>query len=81
MAVEEYRSAVEELLRGVKYMVDEAIKMQTQVYNGIFLGNNQIQLNGQIYQLPKYGNISTPTNGSIVKVIVPNGNMSMAFYI
>lgn len=82
MANEEYQNAVREILRGVQYMIEEAtMKSQTQIYNGIYIGNGEVQLNGKVYTLPQYGNISTPTNGAVVKVFVPNGNMSMAFFI
>lgn len=81
MAIEEYQNAVKEILRGVQYMIEEAaIKSQTQIYNGIYLGNGEVQLNGKVYTLPQYGGTSSPAVGSIVKVFVPNGNMSMAFF-
>lgn len=85
MSLESNQSAANELLRAIQYMIDEATKKQTQIYNGLIVGANgddwSVQVNGKVYTMSQYGEISTPSVGKIVKVVLPNGNASLAFFI
>lgn len=80
-----YKNAVKEILKGVSYLLEESSKLNTQCYDGIILADNgngkwNVQYNGEIHSLKSYGSI-IPTVGQIVKVIIPQGNTSIAFFI
>ena len=73
-----------EILDAIEIIVDKKTKEQTtQIYPGIcksVSGNSCVMsINGKDNTVQFYG--STPTVGSIYRVFVPNGNMSMAFII
>ena len=73
-----------ELLDAIEIIVDKKIREQTiQIYLGICKsvnGNSCVMsINGKDNTVQFYG--STPAVGSIYRVFVPNGNMSMAFII
>lgn len=76
---------INEMLKGIKYIVDLSIKNTTKIYDGIILSNNNdgrwnIQYNGEIHPIKPYGSIS-PSVGNMVKVIIPQGNQAIAFFI
>lgn len=85
MGFDTNKNAVDEILRSIQYMIDQSLQHQTQIYNGLLISNSgnkwNVQVNGENYTLSQYGNVSTPAVGKIVKVIIPNGNMSLAFFI
>ena len=73
-----------EILDAIEIIVDKKVRENTaQIYLGIcksVSGNTCVMLiNGKDNTVQFYG--STPTVGSIYRVFVPNGNMSMAFVI
>lgn len=75
---------IREMLRSVKYMVDNALSKTTQCYDGVIIsqaGNGKwnIRVNGNVYAIKNYSNI-TPTIGSVVKVIIPQGNQALAWF-
>ena len=77
--------AIEELLKSVKFMIQSALKHTTCIYDGIIVSNNNdgrwnIQYNGEIHAVKPYGT-NIPTVGSMVKVIIPQGNQAIAFFI
>ena len=79
------QSAINEMIKSIRHMIEQAMKGTTQCYNGIVTvvnadGTYQVQLNGQVANLSVYGNY-TPTVNEIVKVLVPQGNMSVAFIL
>lgn len=81
----DYRVAVQEILKGVAYLLNESSKRNTQCYDGILLADNgdgkwNVQYNGEIHALKPYGSI-VPSVGQLVKVIIPQGNTSVAFFI
>ena len=85
MKNDEIESMINEMLKGIKYIVDLFIKNTTKIYEGIILSNNNdgrwnIQYNGEIHPIKPYGSIS-PSVGNMVKVIVPQGNQAIAFFI
>lgn len=73
-----------EILDAIEIIVDKKIRENTaQIYPGIcksISGNTCVMsVNGKNNTVQFYG--STPTVGTIYRVFVPNGNMSMAFII
>lgn len=81
----DYQSAIKEILKGVAYLLAESAKQNTQCYDGIIVGDNgngkwNVQYNGEIHSLKSYGSI-VPAIGKMVKVIIPQGNTSVAFFI
>lgn len=81
----DYQRAIQEILKSIGYLLAESRKQNTQCYDGIVLkssGNGKwdVQYNGEIHSLTPYGSI-VPSVGKIVKVIIPQGNTSIAFFI
>lgn len=81
----DYQFAVQEILKGVAYLLAESAKRNTQCYDGIIIGDNgngkwNVQYNGETHSLKPYGSI-VPAIGKMVKVIIPQGNTSVAFFI
>ena len=83
---QEANSALEEMIKSIIFLVQDNIKQNTtKIYNGIILSNNNdgrwnIQYNGEIHPVKPYGSIQ-PSINSIVKVIVPQGNQNLAFFM
>ena len=82
---ESYKGAVEEMLKGIAYLLEDVAKHTTQCYDGIIVkqangGKWTVQFNGEKHDLKPYGNVA-PTINRMVKVIIPQGNMSVAFFI
>ena len=81
---EAYEEAGKALISGISYMMDEAQKINSQIYNGIIVsksGNSYtIKINGNDYNIPLYGEFTHNVN-DVVKVFVPQGNMNLAFFI
>lgn len=80
-----YKGAVEEMLKGIAYLLEEFAKHTTKCYDGIITaqasnGKWTIKFNGESHDLKPYGNVA-PATGKLVKVIIPQGNMSVAFFI
>lgn len=78
-------SAIKEILKSLNYLIKSSLKKTTQVYEGVVIsaednGKWNVQYNGEIHGIKAYGNI-TPSIGKIVKVIVPQGNQAIAFFI
>ena len=80
------REAVNEILKSLAYLIEEkAVKQSTQNYDGVILsndGNNKwsVKYNGEIHSLPHYGDFP-PQIGKMVKVFIPQGNSSVAYFI
>lgn len=79
------KEALSEILKGIKYLINQALLKTTKCYDGIILSQNDndkwtIKFNGESHVIKKYGNI-TPAIGMVVKVIIPQNNMSLAFFI
>lgn len=81
---EQYREAVNGLITGFDYMLQENNKQNTQIFNGIITainnGSYTIKINGNEYVIPLYGNFNHDIN-EVVKVFIPQGNMNLAFFI
>ena len=75
---------VNEILDAIEIIVDKKVRdTSAQIYPGVcksVSGNSCVMsINGRNNTVQFYG--STPTVGTIYRVFVPNGNMSMAFII
>lgn len=77
--------AQREILDAVQIMIDKAMEKTTQVQNGLITGVNTsmknctVTINGNTYTLRYYGGAPVVNYGC--KVVIPSGNMSMAFVI
>lgn len=77
--------AIEQLIKGINKMIhDYCKKYNTMIYDGIVISNQNngkwnIQYNGEVHAVKPYK--ITPTVGEMVKIIVPNGNQNLAFFI
>lgn len=77
--------AINELLKSIKYMIQKELSYTTKIYDGIIVSNNNdgrwnIQYNGEIHPVKPYNN-SNPLVGNMVKVIIPQGNQALSFFI
>ena len=75
-----YKETADQVLRGVEYLLDQNNQKSTQIYSGVITSDGTILINGRKYNIPQYGTFTHNTN-DVVKVFVPQGNMSVAFYI
>lgn len=80
----EYKEASKQLLNSMMYAITEALKNTTKIYDGIILSGPigdrwRVQFNGEVHELKAYGTI-VPTSGKMVKVYIPQGNMSVAYF-
>lgn len=81
----DYSGVIKELLRGVSLLVDEKLKQIPQMYDGLVVGSDinnkwKIQFNGETHSIPHYGDFSVRV-GKVVKVFIPKGNLSSAYFI
>lgn len=81
------REATEEMLKGFKYMLDLLYAKTTLNHDGLIVsseanasGKWDVRFNGEVHALKPYGAI-VPAKNMIVKVFVPQGNMSLAYFI
>ena len=77
-------SMLNELLKSIKYMINSSLSKTTKIYDGIVVSSNSnnkwnIKYNGEIHAVKGYGNV-IPTAGSIVKVLIPQGNQALAWF-
>ena len=73
-----------ELFDAITILIERKMQKCTQIFNGIVTLslNTNITVNGKTYKLPVYGgNASTLVDGTVVKVIVPQGDFSQAFIL
>lgn len=78
------QTALDELIKAMQYLIDQTMGNTTKVYDGLVksdAGNGRwnIEVNKKIHALKAYGSI-TPAVNMMVKVIVPEGNFSKAFF-
>ena len=76
--------AITELLHSIEFLIEQKLLKTTKCYDGLisgFDGSDKaiIKLNGKEYHIKKYRNNDAKV-GSMVKVIIPQGNMNLAFY-
>lgn len=79
-----FQEAVESLASSMQYMIGEANRQNTQIFEGIIVSISDdtavIQFNGKTYTLKQYGSF-THFVKETVKVFIPQGNMNLAFFI
>lgn len=68
-------------------MLDKFYSNTTKIYDGIIIsseaksnGKWDVQFNGEVHSLKPYGSV-VPSKNLIVKVQIPQGNMSLAYFI
>lgn len=81
---DQYQLAINEMLKSFGYLIEEAMKKTTKCYSGVVISNNNdgrwnIKYNGEIHPVKGYGGV-IPTVNSVVKVFVPQGNQSLAWF-
>lgn len=79
------QDAIDAIIRGISQMIDDFNNKTTKIYDGVIVsqadnGKWNIKYNGKIHAIKPYGNI-TPSINSMVKIIVPQGNQNLAFFI
>ena len=76
-------STEKEIIEAIDIIVQKRLEDLTQIYNGVIQtsGTGHILINGKTYWLTVYGKTNTLTAGQVVKVFVPQGNMSQAFIL
>ena len=73
-----------ELFDAITILIERKMQKCTQVFNGIVTlsSNTNVTVNGKAYKLPVYGGTESAIfNGTVVKVIVPQGDFSQAFIL
>lgn len=78
------KNALDQIMRGINIMLNHYIdNYTTQIYTGIVkdqIGNKwAIEYNGEIHNMSPYKIV--PQKNDIVKVIIPNGNQNLGFFI
>lgn len=85
MSHQDFQATIVEMLKAFKYLLHETLRKQgTKCYEGLVQSQNadgswSIFFNNEAHNLKPYGSI-IPAVGKIVKVIVPQGNMNLAFF-
>lgn len=78
------KEALDELVKSIVYLINMASSGATKIYDGIIISNAggglwNVKVNGKTQALKPYGSI-TPSENMIVKVIIPEGNYTKAFF-
>lgn len=79
------QAAIKEMLKSFAYLLDEAKKQTTKIYSGVVVSATSdlnkwiVKYNGKNNIAKLYGNV-IPAINSIVKVFVPQGNESLAWF-
>ena len=76
---------VQEMLKSFQFLLDEVLKQTTKIYDGLITASNtdgtwSVRYNGEVHALKPYGSVS-PSVGSVVKVIIPQGNQNIAYFM
>lgn len=79
------QEAAKAIIQGINKMLSDYINKTTKIYDGIIVsqdvsGKWNIKYNGKTHLVKSYGNI-TPNINDMVKVIIPQGNQNLAFFI
>ena len=79
------QEAVKEILKGIRLMLNSFYDKTTKIYDGIIVSSSDhgkwnVQFHGETHPLKPYGAIE-PKVGMMVKVQIPQGNMSLAYFI
>ena len=76
---------INEMLKSIHYMIEKAVQNTTKIYEGIVVSQSEggrwnVKYNGETHSINSYGNMTIQT-GKVVKIIVPQGNQNLAFFI
>ena len=79
------QAAVKEMLKSFAYLLEQALKKTTKTYDGIILSSTSdskkwnIKYNNEVHAVKIYGD-GVPRANMMVKVVVPQGNQSLAWF-
>lgn len=80
------QAAIKEMLKSFAYLLDEAMKKTTKIYDGVVVSTTtipnkwNIKYNNEVHAVKLYGG-GDPSINSIVKVFIPQGNQSLAWFM
>lgn len=81
------KEALDAIIAGVVSICQQFARSTTTVYDGIIVSNNadaqnkwEVKYNGKTHNVKPYGDI-VPKKNKMVKVIIPQGNQALAFFI
>lgn len=84
-----YQTAADEMIRGMRYLAQNkqgraSSSGYTEIYDGILVADNgdgkwKVRVNGKEQLLKPYGSVTLAPN-TMVKVVIPQGNYSNAFF-
>lgn len=77
--------AIFTILKSCQYIVETEMKKSTKIYDGIILSQAQngkwnVKYNGETHEVKPY-KVQSPKSGDMVKVFIPQGNQSNAFFM
>ena len=78
-------ATINEILKSIDYMIQEAISHCTKIYTGLIVSNNNdgkwnIKYNGEVHAIIPH-RLANPSVGEMVTVFIPQGNQAIAFFI
>lgn len=81
---DEMQIAVEQMIKGISYLIEQMKQQETKIYSGVVVsstsnGKWNIQYNGETHAVNAYK--VTPKVGQVVKVFIPENNNNLAFFI
>lgn len=79
------QDAIDVIIQGISQMIDDFNNKTTKIYEGIIVsqadnGKWNINYNGKTHAVKPYRSV-TPSVNLMVKVIIPQGNQNLAFFI
>lgn len=78
-------ATINEILKSINYMIQEAVNHTTKIYTGLIVSNNNdgkwnVTYNGETHAVTPH-RLASPTVGQMVTVFIPQGNQAIAFFI
>ena len=78
------QEAIDQILKSCQYLIANALKNTTKVYDGFVLSQSgtkwNVMYNNETHAITCYGS-TAPTLNTQVKVFVPQGNQALAWFI
>lgn len=79
------QDAINVIIQGISQMINDFNNKTTKIYEGIIVsqadnGKWNISYNGETHAVKPYRSV-TPSVNLMVKVIIPQGNQNLAFFI
>ncbi len=76
---------IQEILKSFQFLVNETLKYNTKIYDGMIISKAnetswEVRYNGENHILKQYGNAAIDV-GKTVKVFIPQGNQSLAYFM